>query len=170
MVLSIQGQNMNSSPHKSIFKRGVWYVVVQAILIGLILFGPQGSPLINSKSFTTILQSCGIAIGLLACLIMVIAAINLGRNLTPLPYPKNDSVLIQTGLYQYVRHPIYFGVLLAALAWLLIFPGRYVLAYSICLFLLFDIKASREEVWLVERFSSYKDYQARVKKLIPGIY
>ena len=161
---------MNSSPHNSIFKRGAWYVVVQGILIGLILFGPQGSPLVSSEPFVSILQSCGIAIGLLACLIMVIAAINLGRNLTPLPHPKDDSVLIQNGLYQYVRHPIYFGVLLAALAWLLIFPGLYVLAYSICLFLFFDIKARREEVWLVERFSSYRDYQARVKKLIPGVY
>ena len=161
---------MNSSPDKSIFKRGVWYVVVQGILIGLILFGPQGSPLISSEPLVTILQSCGIAIGLLAFLIMAIAAINLGTNLTPLPHPKDDSVLIQTGLYQYVRHPIYFGVLLAALAWLLIFPGLYILAYSICLFLFFDIKARREEVWLTERFSSYKEYQARVKKLIPGIY
>jgi len=161
---------MNSSPHKSIFKRGAWYVVLQGILIGLILFGPRGSPLIRSQSFATILQSCGIAIGLLACLIMVIAVINLGANLTPLPHPKDDSVLIQAGLYQYVRHPIYFGVLLAALAWLLIFPGLYVLAYLICLFLLLDIKARREEIWLTERFSSYKDYQARVKKLIPGVY
>jgi len=161
---------MNSSSHKSIFKRGAWFVVVQGILIGLILFGPQGSPLISSQPFITILQSCGIAIGLAACLIIVIAAINLGRNFTPLPHPKDDSVLIQTGLYQYVRHPIYFGVLLAALAWLLIFPGLYLLAYSICLFLLFDIKARREEVWLVERFSNYEDYQARVKKLIPSVY
>ncbi len=161
---------MNSSPYKSIFKKGAWYVVVQGILIGLILFGPKGSPLISSESLATILQSCGLAIGLLACLIMVIAAINLGKNFTPLPCPKDNAVLIQTGLYQYVRHPIYFGVLLAALAWLLIFPGQYVLAYSICLFLLFDIKARREEVWLAERFSSYKDYQARVKKLIPGVY
>lgn len=161
---------MNSSPDKSIFKRGAWYVVVQGILIGLILFGPQGSPLISSEPLVTILQSCGIAIGLLAFLIMAIAAINLGTNLTPLPHPKDDSVLIQTGLYRYVRHPIYFGVLLAALAWLLIFPGLYILAYSICLFLFFDIKARREEVWLTERFSSYKEYQARVKKLIPGIY
>lgn len=161
---------MNSLPHKSIFKRGLWYVVVQGILIGLILFGPKGSPLISSESFATILQSCGLAIALLASLIMVIAVINLGTNLTPLPHPKDDSVLIQTGLYQYVRHPIYSGVLLAALGWLLISPGLYVLVYSICLFLLFDIKARREEAWLVERFSSYEDYQARVRKLIPGVY
>ena len=145
-------------------------MVVQAVLIGLILFGPQGSPLISSEPLVTILQSCGIAIGLLACLIMTIAAINLGANLTPLPCPKDNAVLIQTGFYQYVRHPIYFGVLLAAVAWLLIFPGIYILLYSICLFLLFGIKARREEVWLIERFPSYREYQTRVKKLIPGVY
>ncbi len=161
---------MNSSPAKSIFERGAWYVVIQGILIGLILIGPQGYPLINSEPLSTILQSCGIAIGLLACLVMGIAVINLGKNLTPLPCPKDDAVLIQSGLYRYVRHPIYFGVLLAALAWLLIFPGVYVLAYAIALFVLFDIKAKREEVWLVERFPTYKDYQRRVKKLIPGCY
>jgi protein-S-isoprenylcysteine O-methyltransferase Ste14 len=161
---------MSSSPHQSIFERGAWYVVVQGILIGLILFGPQGSLLVSSESIVSILQSCGIAIGLLATVIMVIAVINLGKNLTPLPCPKDNAILIQNGLYQFVRHPIYFGVLLAALAWLLIFPGLYVLAYAIALFFLFDIKARREEVWLVERFPDYRDYQRRVKKLIPAIY
>ena len=161
---------MTSSPHQSIFERGAWYVVVQGILIGLILFGPQGSPLVSSESIASILQSYGIAIGLQATVIMVIAVINLGKNLTPLPCPKDNAVLIQNGLYQFVRHPIYFGVLLAALAWLLIFPGLYILVYAIGLFFLFDIKARREEVWLVERFPDYRDYQRRVKKLIPAIY
>jgi protein-S-isoprenylcysteine O-methyltransferase Ste14 len=161
---------MTSLPHQSIFERGAWYVVVQGILIGLILFGPQGSLLVSSEPITSILQSCGIAIGLLATVIMVIAVINLGKNLTPLPCPKDNAVLIQNGLYQFVRHPIYFGVLLAALAWLLIFPGLYILIYTIGLFFLFDIKARREEVWLIERFPDYRDYQLRVKKLIPAIY
>jgi protein-S-isoprenylcysteine O-methyltransferase Ste14 len=161
---------MTSLPHQSIFERGAWYVVVQGILIGLILFGPQGSLLVSSELIASILQPCGIAIGLLATVIMVIAVINLGKNLTPLPCPKDNAVLIQNGLYQFVRHPIYFGVLLAALAWLLIFPGLYILIYAISLFFLFDIKARREEVWLVERFPDYRDYQRRVKKLIPAIY
>ncbi|MBU3620687.1 isoprenylcysteine carboxylmethyltransferase family protein [Polynucleobacter sp. CS-Odin-A6] len=161
---------MNPASRRSLFDRGAWYVVVQALLIGLILFGPQGFLLVRAEPLKTIFQSSGISIGLLACLIVVISAINLGKNLTPLPCPRDDAQLVQAGLYGFVRHPMYFGVLLAAVAWFLLLPGMFILAYVICLFLLFDLKARREEVWLVERFPEYGEYQVNVKKLIPGIY
>lgn len=161
---------MSSLGPKSVFERGIWYVLIQAILIGLILFGPKGPDLLTSQFPKIILLSCGISIGLISILFMLIAAINLGKNLTPLPCPKDNAQLVQSGLYRYVRHPIYFGVLLAALAWLLIYPNAYILLYAIGLFFLFDIKARREEVWLVERFPAYQDYQTKVKKLVPGVY
>ena len=161
---------MSALPHKTVLKRGAWYVLIQGALIGLILFGPQGPYFISAEPLKTIFQACGIAIGLLACLIMLIAVINLGKNLTPLPYPKDDAQFVQSGLYRYVRHPIYFGVLLAAMAWLFIFPGIYVLVYVFGLLILFDVKARREELWLIERFPEYLDYQSRVKRLIPGLY
>lgn len=161
---------MSSVGPKSVFERGIWYVVIQAILIGLILFGPKGADLLTSGPTKTIFLSCGISVGLISILVMLIAVVNLGKNLTPLPCPKDNAQLVQSGLYRYVRHPIYFGVLLAALAWLLIFPNVYILLYDIGLFILFDIKARREEIWLVERFPAYRDYQMRVKKLLPGIY
>jgi protein-S-isoprenylcysteine O-methyltransferase Ste14 len=155
---------------KSMFERGIGYVAIQAILISLILFGPRGPDLLSAEPLKLILLSCGISLGFTAIFIMLIAAINLGKNLTPLPCPKDNAQLVQSGLYRFVRHPIYFGVLLAALAWLLIFPGAYILIYAIALFVLFDLKARREELWLVERFPAYSDYQMRVKKLLPGIY
>jgi len=41
---------------------------------------------------------------------------------------------------------------------------------AIALFVFFDAKARKEEVWLTERFPDYANYRISVKKLIPWIY
>lgn len=161
---------MNPASEKSIFERGAWYVVAQATLIGLIFFGPRGPALVPTQYFNGWLGIMGLLVGVGAFLVLLISALNLGKNLTPLPYPKDHAQLVQSGLYRVVRHPMYFGVLLAAIAWLLIFPYVFLLAYVVALFIFFNAKASREEDWLVQRFPTYAAYRARVKKLIPGLY
>ena len=161
---------MNLTNHKSIFERGAWYVVAQAILIGLIFFGPRGPSLLTSQYLSGWFEICGILAGIAAFLILLISALNLGKNLTPLPCPKDHAQLVQTGLYCFVRHPMYFGVIMAAVAWLLLFPFVFILAYVGALFIFFNVKANREEVWLVQRFPAYSAYQVSVKKLIPGLY
>jgi protein-S-isoprenylcysteine O-methyltransferase Ste14 len=157
---------------KSLLDRGGWYVLVQGLLIALILFGPQGASLIPdgiNGSHVTV-QVIGYAVALAGLCIAAIAVFNLGKNLTPLPYPKDEGLLVQTGLYQYVRHPIYSGVILVALGWLLIYPNQLILLYVICLLIFFDLKTRKEEIWLSEKFPEYIHYRKRVKKLIPGLY
>jgi len=87
-----------------------------------------------------------------------------------LPRPKENAVLIQVGLYRFVRHPIYFGVIVLSFGWGLIQQSALVWLYVVIIAIFFDIKSRKEEQWLAERFSGYADYQGQVRKLIPWIY
>ncbi|WP_062309270.1 methyltransferase family protein [Polynucleobacter sinensis] len=156
----------------SLKQRGVGYVLVQGILIGLILFGPRGSILLPDFLIYWLpyLQVLGTIICILGLLFSLVAALNLGPNLTPLPCPKDHAQLVQLGLYRFVRHPIYSGVLMVALGWLCIYPYLFVLMYAIALTLFFEFKIKREERWLLEKFPAYSEYRQKVKKLIPWVY
>jgi protein-S-isoprenylcysteine O-methyltransferase Ste14 len=161
-----------SKPSKSSTKgSGVGFVVVQAILLGLLFFGPVR---LNAGEAcgvqNALLQSLGYGIFIFGTIIALIAAINLGKNLTPLPRPKENAELIQGGLYRFVRHPIYFGVIVLSLGWGLIQQLTLVWLYVVIIAIFFDIKSRKEEQWLVDRFPAYTDYQGRVRKLIPWIY
>ena len=150
---------------------GIGFVVVQVVLLGMLFFGPS-----HLNTDTSIyppksqLLWFGYGIFIVGIIIALIAAINLGKNLTPLPRPKENAELVQTGLYRLVRHPIYFGVIVLSIGWGLIQQAALVWLYVIVIAIFFDIKSRKEERWLVALFSPYADYQGRVRKLIPWVY
>jgi protein-S-isoprenylcysteine O-methyltransferase Ste14 len=150
---------------------GIGFVLVQAVLLGILFFGPAHlNPDANIDAPKGLLLWFGYGIFILGIVIALIAAINLGKNLTPLPRPKENAELIQSGLYCFVRHPIYFGVIVLSIGWGVIQQSALVWLYVLVIAIFFDIKSRKEEQWLVERFSTYADYQGRVRKLIPWIY
>ena len=149
--------------------RGELYVVVQAILLIAMFFGPRdlfGSPVEIHQP----LWLLGQLLFYLGVAIAIWAAILLGPNLTPLPKPKANGELIQTGLYRLVRHPIYFGVILVCFGWAAIEQTIYSLVLAFILLIFFDLKSRREESWLIEKFPEYRAYQQKTKKLIPYLY
>lgn len=156
----------------TLIDKGAGYVLLQGILIGLILFGPRGFllPPLSLRSWLPYLQVLGTGICILGLLLSFIAALRLGKNLTPLPCPKDGSQLVQIGLYQFVRHPIYSGVLLVGFGWLLIYPYAFILLYVIALTIFFEFKIRLEERWLLEKFPAYAEYCKKVSKLIPWVY
>jgi protein-S-isoprenylcysteine O-methyltransferase Ste14 len=143
-------------------------VVVQAVLFVLVAFGPQ------HVGEATVWPWPATMVGLLLIVagagLLLAALLKLGRNLTPLPFPKAGGTLVQTGAYRFLRHPIYSGGLALVLGWALCVHGVITLAYAAALFVLFDVKSRREERWLVEKFPEYRDYQRRVRRLIPFVY
>jgi protein-S-isoprenylcysteine O-methyltransferase Ste14 len=150
---------------------GIGFVVLQAVLLGILFFGPTH---LNADASITppngLLLWLGYSIFILGTVIALMAAFNLGKNLTPLPRPKENAELIQGGLYRFVRHPIYFGVIVLSIGWGLIQQSTLIWLYVVIIAIFFDIKSRKEEQWLVERFSAYADYQGRVRKLIPWVY
>lgn len=153
-------------------ERGEWYVVGQILLFLLIIFGPRENRIISR--WVGQLAQFGFIIGLIIGLIGVgffgWGLLNLGRNLTPLPHPKEDSRLVQQGAYRVVRHPIYSGLIMGAIGWAGLESSPLMLMYAFILFIFFDLKTRREEAWLTAKFSEYGAYQQRVKKLIPFVY
>ena len=152
--------------------RGEWYVAGQLGLIGLVFLGPQTSPRLADWPVPLYRVSvfAGVALMLAGGSLLLAGLLRLGPNLTALPYPQPHASLIETGPYRFVRHPMYAGGIVLAYGWALLVCGWLTLIYATLLLVFLDVKSSREERWLIEKFPEYRDYQRRVRKLIPFIH
>jgi len=152
--------------------RGEWFVVAQVALIVLVFFGPRrwfGWPA-SALPLPAVRLVAGTTLAVLGAALFLAGVFHLGSNLTPLPYPKDGGTLVQSGAYRLARHPLYGGGILACAGWGLILGSIPALLYVAALCVLLDLKARREEAWLVERYPEYGAYRARVRKLIPFLY
>ncbi|MCC3430295.1 isoprenylcysteine carboxylmethyltransferase family protein [Microcoleus sp. PH2017_08_TRC_O_A] len=153
--------------------RGEYLVFLQLVLLAAFTILPVYQlPGFKSQSTQLIYLTWFLAsiLSLIGLTFIIKGLIDLGKNLTPLPYPREDGELVQTGIYGIVRHPLYSGGIFAALGWTIFqFSLSHLIATAILL-IFFDIKSRREETWLSDKYPDYSEYRQRVKKLIPGIY
>lgn len=154
-------------------KRGEYWVLAQMVL--LVVFGmvPPYSPLdpatLPPGVRYGVIAMAG-AVGLLALVLLGKGLMDLGPNLTPLPYPREDGELVQTGVYGWVRHSLYSGLILGTFALSLWWFSLSHFGVCLALFTVLNAKANQEEIWLQGRYPDYDDYRQRVKKLIPWVF
>jgi protein-S-isoprenylcysteine O-methyltransferase Ste14 len=93
------------------------------------------------------------------------------QSLSPLPQPRKQHKLVTSGMYSYVRHPMYAGLLMASLGLSAITNNECRLALSFLLWWVLEQKVVIEERALGELYpAEYADYARRVKKFFPYIY
>jgi protein-S-isoprenylcysteine O-methyltransferase Ste14 len=151
-------------------RRGGGWTILQGLLIAAVLL----SALVGLGWPDGLELAASIVGGLLAALgvlLLVGGALQLGSSLTPLPAPRAGGELTTTGLYGRARHPMYGGGILFALGWSTIFASPVGLAMTVLLALFLELKARREELWLLGRYPAYAEYRRRTpRKFLPFLY
>lgn len=151
--------------------RGEYWVVAQIVLIlGFVLLPVEPLGATPQPPVLYVVWIGAVALGLFGVGLLVKGVLDLGQNLTPLPHPRNDGELVQAGVYLWVRHPVYSGVIFVAIAWALYQWSFLHVIGAVVLLIFLDAKARQEENWLIQKHPDYLEYRHRVKKLIPWVY
>ena len=99
----------------------------------------------------------------IAFIIFLVAIKDLGRNLSPFPRPLNNSNLVTKGIYRFMRHPMYYSLILISFGVFITKLSIYYLLLSTSLILIIKFKIDLEEQYLKNKFKNYLIYKNKVK-------
>jgi len=116
------------------------------------------------------LEFAGLALTMAGCAFAIWARVALGRNWSGRATVKRGHELVTSGPYAFARHPIYCGLVTAAVGTCLAVGQRRCLVGLLLVVIAFMVKMSQEERLMMETFPhAYPAYRQRVKALIPGL-
>lgn len=147
--------------------RAASYVLMQFVLLALLILAPRDPSVYGD--FRAALSVVGLVLIAAGMAVILYSFFALGKSLTASPVPKQDGTLVTSGLYARVRHPIYFGLLLASIGVVLDAGPWPQFAIVLLLYVLLNIKASYEEELLANRYPEYKAYAQKTPRFFPRI-
>lgn len=132
--------------------------------------GCSYSILISQNAFFAV-QAIAAPITIAGLIIAVFARRKLERNWSSNVELKEGHELVTSGIYGYVRHPIYSGIGLMGLGTLLYVQSIIALLIYVFVFLIFAYRIKKEEELMTKTFpKEYPEYKRKVKALIPYIW
>ena len=85
------------------------------------------------------------------------------------PIPAEEAILIISGPYQWIRHPMYSAIFLGVIGLFTFHFSWIKLGLFISLIIVLSIKLEWEETLLSKKFIDYQAYKKQTKKIIPFI-
>ncbi len=138
-------------------------VILQFFIITLHFVNFEFFPKIQIIQVNYIFSFVGFLFIITALIIMLKAIKDLGSNLSPFPRPVANGNLITSGIYRFMRHPMYYSLIFISFGIFIIKLSFYYLILSISLLLVIKFKIILEEQYLKNRFIKYLIYKRKVK-------
>jgi len=107
---------------------------------------------------------CGVGI-----LLVILAFASLRGAIQIAPEPKRGAQLVASGVYKYMRHPIYTGIIFCVIGLFLRQPSIWVAVATALVVIFLFFKARFEEKLLLAAYPGYADYRRRTWGLFPGL-
>ena len=148
--------------------RLLWLTIIASISLTVVLHWYPSAAFQLPRSISSAIAFCFLTGGLI---IRWLSIISLGKFFTVDVAIQEDHILVLRGLYRYVRHPSYTGLLIEFIG-LAAYFGTWVsliiIVIPITSAIVYRIRC--EEIVLIEEFGKrYEDYMTHTKSLIPGI-
>jgi len=106
---------------------------------------------------------------LIGLVIIASAGISLQPSLRISPIPKENSPLIETGIYSRVRHPMYLGVILIGFGAAGFADSWISWALELVLIVDLNVKARFEDALLRQMHPESMHYQMHVSRILPCV-
>ena len=100
---------------------------------------------------------------IISTIVILISIKDLGSNLSPFPRPLVNGNLTTSGIYSFIRHPMYYSLILISFGFFLSKLSFYHLCLTISLALIIKFKIILEEEFLNKKFKNYFIYTDKVK-------
>ncbi len=100
---------------------------------------------------------------IISSIVMLISIKDLGSNLSPFPRPIVNGNLTTSGIYSFIRHPMYYSLILISFGFFITKLSFYHLCLTISLALIIKFKIILEEKYLNKKFKNYLIYTDKVK-------
>ena len=159
-----------SSHVPSLGRNGGGWVLLQFVALGAAFTGAWRFRGDAEGQLLTVLVALGSALIVLGVVVLVFGFRNLGHSVSILPRPVEGGTLVVDGIYTYIRHPFYLGLMLVMAGFSVAMDSVVGLVLCVVLEIVLDLKSRREEIWLRERYSGYEQYAARTKRFVPYVY
>jgi len=113
-------------------------------------------------------RGIGIVLGILCVGLVYWLFSSIGSGITPVSATRKNHQLVTSGIYRWVRHPLYTVGTLLFISFGLMADNWFILLLAALVFIIMAIRTPKEEANLIEKFGDeYRQYINRTGRFLP---